>query len=211
MIRQKLALVVLAEPLLELGAGELARRLDHRSLAVDPFGLDRVEPRASARQPADQKAATMAGPLDLAIVPPDPVLHLAADVPGGPTPSGGPLGDPGVVPDQRQDPDALGRELLGGPGEEGAGQRADRSPVDEAQQRSLACRQPQAVAGQGLRLRIGAIRGVQAKAQGLARRPGMQRRLRQAGEPDLVLKAERPVWPALRLPDQAVAATFLRA
>jgi hypothetical protein len=32
---QKLALVVLAEPLLELGAGELARRLDHRSLAVD--------------------------------------------------------------------------------------------------------------------------------------------------------------------------------
>jgi hypothetical protein len=196
---QKLALVVLAEPLLELGAGELARRLDHRSLAVDPFGLDRVEPRASARQPADQKAATMAGPLDLAIVPPDPVLHLAADVPGG------------VVPDQRQDPDALGRELLGGPGEEGAGQRADRSPVDEAQQRPLACRQPQAVAGQGLRLRIGAIRGVQAKAQGLARRPGMQRRLRQAGEPDLVLKAERPVWPALRLPDQAVAATFLRA
>jgi hypothetical protein len=99
---QKLALVVLAEPLLELGAGELARRLDHRSLAVDPFGLDRVEPRASARQPADQKAATMAGPLDLAIVPPDPVPHLAADVPGGPTPSGGPLGDPGVVPDQRK-------------------------------------------------------------------------------------------------------------
>ena len=141
----------------------------------------------------------MAGPLDLAIVPPDPVPHLAADVPGG------------VVPDQRQDPDALGRELFGGPGKEGAGHRADRSPVDEAQQHPLACRQPQAVAGQGLRLRIGAIRGVQAKAQGLARRPGMQRRLRQAGEPDLVLKAERPVWPALRLPDQAVAATFLRA
>ena len=64
---QKLALVVLAEPLLELGAGELARRLDHRSLGVDPFGLDRVEPRASARQPADQKAATMAGPLDLSL------------------------------------------------------------------------------------------------------------------------------------------------
>ena len=49
----------------------------------------------------------MAGPLDLAIVPPDPVPHLAADVPGG------------VVPDQRQDPDALGRELLGGRREDG--------------------------------------------------------------------------------------------
>ena len=183
-------MVVLAEPLLELGGGELTGRLDHRSLAVDPFGLDRVEPRASARQPADQKAATVAGPLDLAIVPPDPVLHLAADVPGG------------VVPDQRQDPDVLGRELLSDPGEEGAGQRADRSPVDEAQQRPLACRQPQAVAGQGLRVRIGALGGVQGEAQPLAPgRPGMQRRLRQAGEPDLVLEAERPVWPALRLPD----------
>ena len=36
----------------------------------------------------------------------------------------------------------ISRELLGDPGEEDAGHRADRSPVDEAQQRPLACRQP---------------------------------------------------------------------
>ena len=88
---------------------------------------------------------------------------------------------------------------------------ADRAAVDEPHQHPPRVGPQQAVAGQGLGLRIGAIRGVQAKAQGLARRPGMQRRLRQAGEPDLVLEAERPAWPALRLPDQAVAATFLRA
>src|SRR3712207_7439779 len=50
---------------------------------------------------------------------PDPVPYLAADVPGG------------IVPDQRQDPDALGREVLGGPGEKGAGHRADRPRSEE--------------------------------------------------------------------------------
>src|SRR5919205_2400801 len=107
---------MLAEALLELGPAELARRLDYRALAVDPLGLDRVEPRALARQPADQEAAATAGLLDRAIVRPDPGPHLAADVPGG------------VVPDQRQHLDAFGRELLGDPGEEGAGHRADRPP-----------------------------------------------------------------------------------
>src|SRR3954451_20665748 len=42
---------MVAEALLELGPAELARRLDHRALAVDPSGLDRVQPWAPARQP----------------------------------------------------------------------------------------------------------------------------------------------------------------
>src|ERR1044072_7600484 len=127
---------MLAEALLELGPAELARRLDHRSLAVDPLGLDRVEPRALARQPADQEAAATAGPLDRAIVCPDPGAHLAADVPGG------------VVPDQHQDPDTLRRELAGRPGEEGAGDAAHRPAGDEPQHHALALGQPQAVAGE---------------------------------------------------------------
>ena len=94
---------------------------------------------------------------------------------------------------KREDPHALGRELLGDPGQEGAGHRADRPPVSTKRSSiRSACRQPQPVAGQRLRLGIGAIGGVQAKAQGLARGPGVQGRLRQAGEPDLVGKAERP-------------------
>src|SRR4051812_253088 len=196
---RELASIMVAEPPLELAAGELACRLDHRAFAVQPLGLDRVEPRALARQPADQEAAAAAGLLDRAIARPDPVPHLAADVPGG------------VVPDQDQHPDAVGREVLGDPGEEGAGHRADRPPVDEAQQHPLVRGQPQAVAGEGLGVGVGAVGGVQAEAQALTRRPGVQRRLRQAREPDLVGEAERPARPAARQPDQAVAATFLRA
>src|SRR3954462_7216896 len=109
---------MVAEPPLELAAGELACRLDHRALAGQPLGLDRVEPRAPGRAPAEQEAAATAGLLDRAIVRPGPVPHLAADAPGG------------VVPGQDQHPDAVGREALGRPGEEGAGPRAGRPPVD---------------------------------------------------------------------------------
>ena len=83
---------MLAEPLLELGRGELALRLDHRPLAVDPLGLDRVQPRALARQAADQEAAPGAGGLNPTVVVPDPGADLLADVPGG------------VVPDQQPGP-----------------------------------------------------------------------------------------------------------
>src|SRR4051794_27275733 len=64
---RELASIMVAEPPLELAAGELACRLDHRAFAVQPLGLDRVEPRALARQPADQEAAAAAGLRDRAI------------------------------------------------------------------------------------------------------------------------------------------------
>src|SRR3954453_11314393 len=88
--RQELAAIVVAQPLRQLCAGELALRLDHGALAVRPARLDRVQPRALARQAADQETAPGAGGLDPAVVLPDPRADLAADVPGG------------VVPDQHQ-------------------------------------------------------------------------------------------------------------
>src|SRR3954447_13143385 len=94
--RQERAAIVVAQPLRQLRAGELALRLDHGALAVRPARLDRIQPRALARQAADQEAAPGAGGLDLPVVDPGPGADLAADVPGG------------VVPDQHQDPDALG-------------------------------------------------------------------------------------------------------
>src|SRR5205085_62488 len=100
------AAVMVAQALPKLLAGELAVGLDHGPLAVRPAGLDRVQPRALARQAADQQPAAAVA-LDPAVVGRDPGPHLAADVPGG------------VVPDQHQDPDTLGRELAGHPGEEG--------------------------------------------------------------------------------------------
>src|SRR3954451_2887192 len=66
------AAVMVAQPALKLGGGELAVRLDHGPLAVHPLGLDRVQPRALARQAAGQQAAAAAGGLDPAVVGPDP-------------------------------------------------------------------------------------------------------------------------------------------
>src|SRR5690242_5807235 len=57
------AAVVIAQPVLKLGGGELAIRLDDGPLAVHPLGLDRVEPRALARQAADEETAPGAGGL----------------------------------------------------------------------------------------------------------------------------------------------------
>src|SRR3712207_8543381 len=88
--RQKRAAVMVAQALFELLAGELACRLGHCALAVRPAGLDRVEPRAPARQAADQEAAAAVA-LDLPVVISDPGAHLTAEVPGS------------VVPDQRSE------------------------------------------------------------------------------------------------------------
>src|SRR3954469_5318706 len=84
--RQELAAIVVAQPLRQLCAGELALRLDHGALAVRPARVDRVQPRALARQAADQETAPGAGGLDPAVVLPDPRADLAADVPGGVVP-----------------------------------------------------------------------------------------------------------------------------
>src|SRR4051794_20932110 len=54
------AAVMVAQPALKLGGGELTVRLDHGPLAVHPLGLDRVQPRALARQAADQEATAAA-------------------------------------------------------------------------------------------------------------------------------------------------------
>src|SRR3954454_13830681 len=81
--REERAAVVVAQPLGQLGGGELTVGLGHGPLAVRPPRLDRVQPRALARQAADQETAPGAGGLDPAIVVSDPGAHLAADVPRG--------------------------------------------------------------------------------------------------------------------------------
>src|SRR4051794_7183040 len=191
------AAVMIARPLPKLLAGELAVGLDHGPLAVRPAGPDRVQPRALARQAADQEAAAAPDGLDPAVVGRGPGPPPAADRPGG----GGPDQGPGA--------DALGGEAVGDPGEEGAGDAAPRPPRHEPQQHPLRPRQPQAVAGERLRLGIGGVRGEPGSLA--VRRPGVEGRLGEAGEPDLVLEAGGPARPAPRQADQTVAATFLCA
>ena len=82
-----------------LGA-EQAVGLDDAALAVDPLGLDRVEPGALDRQVAgDDAHAAARRCLTCAVVVADPGAHRLADVPGG------------VVPDQQQRRLARGRQL----------------------------------------------------------------------------------------------------
>ncbi len=149
---------------------------------------------------ADQETAPGARHLDLPIVVPDPDADLAADMPRG------------IVPDQGQNPDAFSREAFGRPGEEGAGHGADRSACGEAEQHPFRSRKPQAVAGERLGLGVIAVGRVHDQAQPFAlRHPGVQGRLREAGEPDLVLEAQSPARPASCQADQPVAAAFFCA
>ena len=95
----------------------------HRPLAMDPFRFYGVQPRAFAGQWADHNTHALGTPLDLLIVLTDPVPHGMTAVPGG------------IVPDQQQGREALGRELGGAPRQKLYGDRTDggarsKFPVD---------------------------------------------------------------------------------
>ena len=57
-------------------------RFRHRPLAMDPFGLNRVEPRAFAGQLADHEPHPDCAPFDLLIVLAEPAPHGVTAVPG---------------------------------------------------------------------------------------------------------------------------------
>src|SRR2546428_1417233 len=70
----------------------------HGPLVMDPFRLDRIEPRTFAGQPADHAPHPDSTPLDLLMVLPDPVPHCLTAVPGR------------VIPEQQPGGEALGSE-----------------------------------------------------------------------------------------------------
>src|SRR5262245_20975711 len=106
-----------ADALDEFGGWQQPGRLQHPPLAMDPFGLDGVEPRRLDRQVAGDDPYPGAGQLDLAVVAADPGPDLVTDMPGG------------VVPDQQQCLLAEGLEFGAAPGQVLRRQCADRSPI----------------------------------------------------------------------------------
>src|SRR5258706_12494887 len=98
------ATVGLAYPVLELVAGEQVVGFDDATFAVDPGGLDGVEPGALARQIAGDDPHTPALLLDQAVVRPDPAADQVAGAPGG------------SFPHQTQPPLAARVELTASPG-----------------------------------------------------------------------------------------------
>src|SRR5258708_33133101 len=94
---------VAADTVGHLVGREQPRRFDDRALAVDPLGLNGVEPGTLDRQTADEEAHAVPIVLDLAVVGPDPRADPLAGMPGG------------GVPDQPPGPHALPLRLRGAP------------------------------------------------------------------------------------------------
>ena len=85
---------------------QLPIRFRNRALAMDPFGLDPIEPGALNRQGTHHQA-TAAGLLDVPVVRLEPGPHGLADVPRG------------IVPDQQQGGFAFGGVFSAEAGESG--------------------------------------------------------------------------------------------
>src|SRR4051794_11520352 len=191
----------------EFVRGEQGIGFDDASLAVDPGGLDGVEPGALTRQIAGDEADALPALLDQAVVVADPVADLLADVPGG------------IVPDHEERLLAGGLELAAAPVQVVDGDGAHRAAIDEAQPHlvgGILCggvgAQQQAVAGQRLGVRV--VLGDRLFDQPqpvVLLDPGPEAGPGQPTPPDLVLEPQDPGRVARGQADQAVARTFFRA
>ena len=91
--------------------------LGHAALAVDPAGLDGIEPRTLGRQEAGDDADAVSPLLYRPVVLPQPVADLLAQMPAG------------VIPDQQQRRLAPRCEPRTTPVQEGRRQRTGPTPV----------------------------------------------------------------------------------
>src|SRR5215216_3573282 len=135
-----------ADSLGQLIGTEQAIGFDHFSLAMNPLGLHRIEPRALLGQqttddPHPLYLALFQSPVALT----DPAANLAAYVPAC------------VVPDQHQHLLAYGGQLLAAPLQKARGYSAQRTTVHKAQPRLFELGHIQPVAGDGLRSFAGII------------------------------------------------------
>jgi hypothetical protein len=195
----------------EFGRAEEAIGFDDAALAVDPLGLDGIEPGRLDGELADEEANPLALPLDLAVVRVEPGRDRLAEVPGG------------IVPDEEQGRlTALG-QLPTTPVEELDRDGTDGPSVHEAQPEVLLLAewvlwgrgggaQQKPIAGQGFGVGIVFGDRLLGEVQRLVRgRPAVQGRLGQATPPGLVQKPERPTRMLLGEPDQPVAPPFFAA
>src|SRR5438067_3601515 len=196
-----------ADPRAEFRGGEQSGGFDHPPLAMRPLRLDRIEPRALARQVAGQDPHALAGGLHLPMVGADPLAHRAAAMPGR------------IVPHQQQGLLPCGRQFAAAPRQKLDRARAHRPAGHKAQPDRLGPaavgRGPadqQAVARQRFRIRVVFRDRLFDQPPRLVRRgPRVQGRLRQAAPPDLVLEPQGPGRVGRHQADQAIARTFFRA
>ncbi len=94
---------------------------DNSTFAMDPLGLNRVEPGALDRQRAYKNADALAGLLHAPIVGADPVVNRTTGMPTG------------VIPHQDPYPLALLLQLVTAPSQKLGGNRAYRTAIYKAQ------------------------------------------------------------------------------
>src|SRR5829696_5245328 len=187
-----------ANPLSELVSTGHSLGLNYLAFAVNPLGLDRIEPRAPGGQQTRHYADPTAPILDLAVLGGDPLSHLSAFVPAC------------VVPDQEQSLLASRLEPLATPPEKLCGYGAHRATIHESQPRLFELRRIQPVAGESLGVGIVLSGLLLEEAHRLARLlPGMHRGSLEAAEPTLILKTqEDPLRMGLGEPDQPISIPF---
>jgi SAM-dependent methyltransferase len=183
--RFRFTIIVSIDPCCQLVRAQQAIRSRDRSLPMDPFRFDGIEPWAFAGQWADDDAHAFGTPFDLLMVLTHPVAHGLTAVPGG------------MVPDQQQGRDALGRALCRAPRQEIDRDGTHRTPRDKPEPyllRLLRPRSPQApIARQGLGIRISEGGGeFLSLILGVCLSPGMLVGLSPPTPPDFVAKAQGP-------------------
>lgn len=132
---------VVIDSLPGLLGGQFPLRLHDGTLAVDPAGLDRIEPRALGGQVTGQNPYP---PLSFgcSVVLLEPSLDPLADMPGC------------VIPHQKESLLALLLQLLAYPLKERDGHLTDGAAIHKAQQHPVDVGPQQSIAGQSYRLRV---------------------------------------------------------
>src|SRR5215207_452704 len=189
-----------ADPLGQLVGTEQTRWLDHLAFAVNPFGLDRVEPRALLGQQTSDDPHSTTTLFDFSVVRTDPTPDLTAYVPAG------------VVPDQHPHSFAELFEPLRAPLQKARGYPAYRTPVHETQPCPRELGRVQSVARDGLRIGVVFFDHLLNQTQRLTLlAKAVQVRLRHPAPPAFVQEAHNPIELVLRQPHQSIAPSFFLA
>jgi hypothetical protein len=186
------------DPWHECSPGEHASRVHHGPFPLHPRGLHRIEPGTLTREAAAHHA-TAPGLLGWTRVALEPCLPRLADVPGG------------LVPDAHARPLALGGTVCGPPGQPGAGDRADGTPVDTASPPVVGRGPREPITGPRLACRVLGRPGLCHEADRRAGAPSRHRGRGLTPPPDGSVTAQGEVRMGGGEPDQPSAWLVLNA
>src|SRR5215212_24948 len=189
-----------AHPVGQFIRAQQSIELHDLALAMNPFGLHGVQPRALLRQKATDDPYPTAALLDFSIVFAEPSSDLPGDVPAC------------VVPDEKKGLLAKSFELLAAPREKPRGYGAHRPAVDEPYPYVVEPWKVEAVPGYGLRLGVVFGDRLLDHARGLALLgEGAQSGQRHPAPPAFVQKADGPQRVGVGCLHQSVAPPFFRS